>query len=69
MAITKEDGSIVAAEAERADTLLSQVVGLMFRKSIPESYALVFSMKRDKRGMSSFLSLKGGMWMTSGVIL
>ena len=49
MAITKEDGSIVAAEVERADTILKQIIGLMFRKSVPESYAMVFSMKRDNR--------------------
>jgi uncharacterized membrane protein (UPF0127 family) len=49
MAITKEDGSIVAAEVEYADTMLKQIVGLMFRKSVPESYAMVFSMGRDNR--------------------
>ncbi len=49
MAITKDDGSIVAAEVERADTILKQIVGLMFRKSVPESYAMLFSMKRDNR--------------------
>ena len=49
MAITKDDGSIVAVEVERADTILKQVVGLMFRKSVPESYAMVFTMKRDNR--------------------
>jgi uncharacterized protein len=49
MAITKDDGSIVAAEVEYADTMFKQIVGLMFRKSVPESYAMVFSMKRDNR--------------------
>ena len=49
MAITKEDGSIVAVEVERADTILKQVIGLMFRKSVPESYAMVFTLKRDNR--------------------
>ncbi len=49
MAITKEDGSIVAVEVELADTILKQVVGLMFRKSVPESYAMIFSMGRDNR--------------------
>ena len=49
MAITKDDGSIVAAEVEYADTMLKQIVGLMFRKSVPKSYAMVFTMRRDNR--------------------
>ncbi len=49
MAITKDDGSIVALEVERADTILKQVIGLMFRKSVPESYAMLFTMKHDNR--------------------
>jgi uncharacterized membrane protein (UPF0127 family) len=49
MSVTKEDGYVVAEEVERADTLLKQIVGLMFRKSVPGSYAMVFSMKRDNR--------------------
>ena len=49
MAITKDDGSIVAAEVEYADTMLKQIIGLMFRKSVPESYAMVFTMRRDNR--------------------
>ncbi|HEY3421848.1 MAG TPA: DUF192 domain-containing protein [Methanocellaceae archaeon] len=49
MAITKDDGSIVATEVERADSILKQVIGLMFRKRVPESFAMVFTMKRDNR--------------------
>ncbi len=49
MPVTKEDGTVIAENIERADTLLKQIVGLMFRKSIPDSYAMVFSMKRDNR--------------------
>jgi|WetSurMetagenome_2_1015567.scaffolds.fasta_scaffold71202_2 uncharacterized protein len=49
MPITKDDGSVVAIEIERADTMLKQIVGLMFRKSVPESYAMVLTMKREAR--------------------
>lgn len=42
----------LAREVEVADGLLSQGVGLMFRRSIPEDYALVFPFGRaTKRGL------------------
>ena len=36
------DGSPLATDVDVADTKLSQARGLMFRRSIPDSYALVF---------------------------
>lgn len=33
---------VLADDAERADTLLEQVRGLMFRRSLPTGYGLVF---------------------------
>jgi hypothetical protein len=42
----------LASEVEAADGLLSKGVGLMFRRSIPDDYALVFSFSKPrKRGL------------------
>ncbi|WP_425499682.1 DUF192 domain-containing protein [Halorarum halobium] len=35
-------GRVLAADAETADSFLAQARGLMFRRSVPEGYALVF---------------------------
>lgn len=47
--IRTEDGGVVAREVEVADTLPARMRGLMFRRSIPEDYALVFDFGREKR--------------------
>ncbi|MFB6169951.1 MAG: DUF192 domain-containing protein [Haloarculaceae archaeon] len=39
---------VLATEVETADSLVSQGLGLMFRRSIPDDYALVF--RFDGRG-------------------
>ena len=36
------DGEVLAAEVEVADTALARARGLMFRRSVPDDYALVF---------------------------
>ena len=36
------DGDVLASEVEVANTTLSRARGLMFRRSIPDDYALVF---------------------------
>jgi uncharacterized membrane protein (UPF0127 family) len=42
----------LASDVELADGLLSQGLGLMFRRSIPDDYALVFPFSRaTKRGL------------------
>ena len=45
------DGSrrTIATDVEFADTLFSQLFGLMFRRSIPDDYALVFRFDTAKR--------------------
>jgi uncharacterized membrane protein (UPF0127 family) len=43
------DGTIVASEVEFARSFLKQAIGLMFRKSIPESYAMIFEVGREER--------------------
>ena len=40
--------AVLASDVEVADSLLSQTRGLMFRRSIPEDYALVFPFKKAK---------------------
>ncbi|WP_435317719.1 DUF192 domain-containing protein [Haloarchaeobius sp. TZWSO28] len=39
---TGERARILASDVEIADTMLSRAKGLMFRRSIPDDYALVF---------------------------
>jgi uncharacterized protein len=45
MSLTAEDGRLLSADVEHADTFLKQIVGLMFRKSF--TGALVFDMGRE----------------------
>ena len=46
------EGRALATNVERADGLVSQGLGLMFRRSIPDDYALVFPFSRaSKRGL------------------
>ncbi|MFC5970756.1 DUF192 domain-containing protein [Halomarina salina] len=42
MRVVHESGRVLASEVETADSFLSQARGLMFRRSIPDDYALVF---------------------------
>jgi len=48
MALTKNDGTIIATSVELANTFVKQTIGLMFRKSIPEHYAMIFDMRREQ---------------------
>lgn len=47
-AIRKDDGTIVARHVEFADSLPRQILGLMFRRSIPEDYAMIFDMRYER---------------------
>ena len=42
------DAVVLASEVETADSLLAQSRGLMFRRSIPDDYALAFRFRRAK---------------------
>ena len=46
--LKKSDGTVVASEVEMADTMLRQVVGLMFKKRIPPGYAMIFDLRREQ---------------------
>lgn len=47
--LRKMDGTIIASDVEFARSIISQVIGLMFRRSIPESYAMIFEVGREER--------------------
>ncbi|WP_254543224.1 DUF192 domain-containing protein [Halomarina pelagica] len=49
MRVVHDSGRVLATEVERAEGLLSQGRGLMFRRSIPDDYALVFPFGRQAR--------------------
>ena len=46
--LRKSDVTVVASDIGMADTLLKQTVGLMFRKSIPQDYAMLFDLRREQ---------------------
>jgi len=49
---TADGDRTLASDAETADGIVSQGLGLMFRRSIPEDYALVFPFSAaSKRGL------------------
>jgi hypothetical protein len=48
--LLKGNGStIIASDVEFARTLLSQIKGLMFRRNIPQSYALIFDLSKPQK--------------------
>lgn len=47
--ILKPSGEYVATSTEFACSVFRQALGLMFRQHIPEDYALVFVMDRNKK--------------------
>ena len=46
--IRKGDGAVVATEVELADTFFRQLRGLMFRRDLPESYAMLFDLYYER---------------------
>ncbi|MBN2111136.1 MAG: DUF192 domain-containing protein [Methanosarcinaceae archaeon] len=46
--ILKSNGEYVATHVEFACSSFKQALGLMFRRTIPEDYALVFVMKKSR---------------------
>lgn len=58
---TNSDGEsdVIATDIENADSPASQAVGLMFRRTIPEDYALLMDFSKMKyRGIHSVFVLK-----------
>ena len=47
--LLKYNGIIIANNVEYAKTMISQMLGLMFRKSIEQDYAKIFVLKKPSR--------------------
>ncbi len=45
----KSDGTVVASEVELADTYLKKTVGVMFRRHLPQGFAMIFDMGLEMR--------------------
>ena len=48
MTLRKADGTIIATNIELARSVLRQATGLMFRRSIPRSFAMIFDMRWEQ---------------------
>ena len=48
MTLRKSDGTIIATNVELARSLVKQLLGLMFRRSIPQSYTMIFDMRWEQ---------------------
>ena len=46
--VLKHNGKIIASQVEFARNMFTQALGLMFRKSIPHDFALIFTLKKPK---------------------
>lgn len=47
--IKKGDGTAVATDIELADTVLKKTVGVMFRRRLPQGFAMIFDMGLESR--------------------
>ena len=71
--IGADDGesTVLATDVDLADSLLSQTRGLMFRRSLPAEYALVFRFEtakvRDVHMLFVFTPIDA-LWITDGVV-
>lgn len=66
-----EEGEIrvLATDVETADWMVPQAVGLMFRRSVPEEYALVFPFGRTRRRALHMLFVPfdvDAVWLSGG---
>ena len=44
MTLRKSDGTVIATNVELARSIVKQMIGLMFRSSIPSDFAMIFDM-------------------------
>ncbi|WP_440952832.1 DUF192 domain-containing protein [Methanococcoides sp. FTZ1] len=47
--LLKSNGDIIASDVEYARSVFSQAKGLMFRSSVPDSYAMIFILSSVKK--------------------
>lgn len=62
---------MLASEVETADSLVSQGIGLMFRRSIPDDFALVFRFDRQKQRSLHMVFVPfaiDALWLADGVV-
>ncbi|MFC7155689.1 DUF192 domain-containing protein [Halomarina halobia] len=71
MRVVHGSGRVLATEVERAEGLLAQGRGLMFRRSVPDGYALVFPFGRQARRGIHMLCVPFAIdacWLCDGVV-
>jgi uncharacterized membrane protein (UPF0127 family) len=71
MRIAHESGRILARDVEIAETFLSQGWGLMFRRSIPDDYALTFRFEEQRRRSIHMLFVFTSLdvcWLCDGIV-
>ncbi|NYT20006.1 MAG: DUF192 domain-containing protein [Methanosarcinales archaeon] len=47
--LLKSNGDVIASDVEYAKSMFSQAKGLMFRSSVPDSYAMIFMLSSPKK--------------------
>jgi uncharacterized membrane protein (UPF0127 family) len=65
------DRRVLASEVETADSLVSQGIGLMFHRAVPEDYALVFRFDRQKQRSLHMVFVPfaiDALWLADGVV-
>ena len=68
---TSTERRTLATEVEVADSVLQQGRGLMFRRSVPDDYALVFRFRRQRRRGLHMVFVPfdiDAVWVTDGVV-
>lgn len=68
---TKEGDRVLATEVAVADTALAKARGLMFRRSVPDDYALVFRFDGQARRQLHMLFVPfdiDAVWLADGVV-
>ncbi|MFD1511787.1 DUF192 domain-containing protein [Halomarina rubra] len=71
MRVVHESGRVLASEVETADSILAQGRGLMFRRSIPDDYALVFPFGEQVQRSLHMLFVPfpiDAVWLCDGVV-
>lgn len=64
-------GSVLASDVETADSFLGQARGLMFRRSIPDGYALLFRFDEAERRSLHMLFVPfpiDALWLRDGAV-
>ena len=69
--VSIDDGEVLATTVETADSILAQARGLMFRRSLPDDYALAFRFSRaktrDVHSLFVFVPIDV-VWVANGVV-